>query len=176
MRPIVEVVALVPVVLLVLWLFLSFGRGRKPEIDSLQTEPFTINPFVSWFILAGSVFFAAIFVFVSYRDLVSDPSRIPTFVFLGEGLFIGCVALGMYCLTFKIYVNETNVTISSLFGSRHVALRDIASVVVEDNVQWRTLYAYDARKKRVLYISSALSRFDDLADVLSERAANRIQR
>jgi len=163
--------ALVTAVLLVLFLIAVISGRSRARADSIHTEPFTINPFVSWLIIGSSLAVLAFSLFISFHDLVSDPSKVPPFVFAGDAGFIGCLAIGCYCLTLKIYVNDSNLVVSSLFGTRYVVLRDIASLRVEDNAQWRTLYAYDTQKKRVLYISSALRGFDDLADLLSDRVS-----
>ena len=163
--------ALVPAVLLILLSIAVISRRSQAKVDSLHTEPFTISPFVSWFIIGSSLAVLALSLFISFHDLVSDPAKIPPFVFAGDAGFVGCLAIGCYCLTLKIYVNDSNLVVSSLFGTRYVMLRDIVSVRVEDNLQWRTLYAYDTREKRVLYISSALRGFDELADLLSDRVS-----
>jgi hypothetical protein len=165
--------ALVSTVLILLWLVIGAKSRKKAKLDSIHSDPFTISPNVSWFIVGSSLAVLAISLLISFHDLISDPSKVPLFVFAGDAGFIGCLAIGCYCLTLKIYVNDSNLIVSSLFGTRQVMLRDIDSVKVEDNVQWRTLYVYDIRKRRVLYISSALRGFDELADLLSEQVSGR---
>jgi hypothetical protein len=149
-------------------------QDANTSVDEDDERKFTTSPLVCWFIIGGSSFFVVLFFAISFHDLVSDPSKVPAFAFLGAALFVGGIAIGVYYLTLKIYVTETALVVSSLFRRRCTALRDITSVVVEDNVQWRTLYAHNRRNQRVLYISdTALSEFDALADLLSAEVADR---
>ena len=165
------VVMLVVLIALSLMLSISHRRGRGPR-GAIDRE-FVTRPAIAWFITIGSLFLLTANL-VSYFHLFTSkpaPNNVPIFIILGDVTFIGFAVLGIYYKTLKICVDDKNLCVSSLFGSRKTPLRYISSVVVKNNGQWRTMDVHDARGRRVLYTTSSLRDFDDLADVLSDAAA-----
>jgi len=137
---------------------------------------FKIAPIVAWFIMCSSLFFVAVFIVVSWSDLISNPSRVPVSVWAGAAGFVGCFALGLYYKTLRILVSDTTLNVTSVFGHHVTLLSDIGSVVIKDNGQWRTMDVKNKGDKRVLYISTTgFSGFDELADLLSVNATGRVK-
>jgi hypothetical protein len=94
----VNALILVPTVLLILWMIAIISSRRKAKLDSIEGEPFTISPFTSWFIIGGSLGILTTFFIISFHDLISNPSNVPLFVFLTEGLFVASLAIGLYSI------------------------------------------------------------------------------
>lgn len=144
--------------------------------DDADRESFAIEPLLPWFLMCSSLFFVAVFILLSLPDLLSNPSKVPPIVWIGGLAFVGCFALGIYYKTLNVLVGDTTLQVSSVFGRRVTALSDIASVVVKDNGQWRTMDVKDRRNRRVLYISTTgFTGFDRLADLLSVSASARVK-
>jgi hypothetical protein len=163
------------IVLVVLGMLAPLSRFWIHSARDNDDEPITVDPFVNWFLILGGLFVLALFLSVSFHDLITHPSNVPVSVFRGEGLFLGCAAMGLYLKTLKNTVDDTTLSVSSVFGHRNTLLRDIASVSVTNSGQWRTMDVRDKHKKRILYITTTgLPRFDELADSISANLHDRI--
>jgi hypothetical protein len=168
---------LVLVVLIGLGLAALISKRRARAVKTSDIEPITVDSYVAWFLIGSGLSLFTVILAIAFHDLISKPSNIPISAYFGEALFLGCTAMGLYLKTLKITVDDTTLSVSSFFGRRNTLLRDIGSVAVINNGQWRTMDVRDKRKKRILYITTTgLPRFDELADLLSAHLPTRVDR